>query len=60
MEHSRRLLAQLADKLSGLVWRVHDLSGSVRLAYFNAHWQSYITLSREELFAYIGQLWLVD
>jgi hypothetical protein len=60
MEHSRRLLAQLATKLTGLIWRVRDLSGTVRLAYFNARWQSFVTLTAAELFAYIGSLWSVD
>jgi hypothetical protein len=60
MEHSRTLLAQLAIKLTGLVWRVRDLSGTLRLAYFNAFWQTFVTLDRESLFAYIGNLRLVD
>lgn len=60
LEHSRKSLAQLADKLTGLIWRMRDMSGTVRLVYYCAGWQSYVTLSREELFAYISALWLVD
>jgi hypothetical protein len=37
-----------------------DLSGTVRLVYFNAGWQSFVTLSCPELFAYISNLGAVD
>ena len=60
MEHSRLLLRQLASKLDGLIWRMRDMSGTVRLCYLNARWQSYVTLSAAELYSYIASLWSVD
>jgi hypothetical protein len=50
LEHCRTLLRQLAIKLDGLVWRVRDLSGAMRLAIFSAHLQSFVTLGCEETF----------
>jgi hypothetical protein len=60
MAHTKQRLRELAKSLDGLVWRIRDDSGGVRLAIFNAYWQSFVTLGCEELFAYIGRLWLID